>query len=177
MLIFIIGYMGAGKTTLGRLLAERLNYHFHDMDEMFEISTGYTIGHYFEKFGEAAFRLKEREILVNHLGDLRTVIATGGGTACYADNMVLMNQKGITIFIDTGFETIIKRLAGKIHDRPMLKHIPPEKLPLFIQEHMNARREFYSKAFIKVDGEEVDLEMLVDAVRSANGPSDAVRSS
>jgi shikimate kinase len=167
MLIFIIGYMGAGKTTLGKRLAERLNCHFYDMDEMFEISTGYSIPSYFEKFGEAAFRLKEREILFNHLADLHTVIATGGGTACYADNMALMNQKGITVFIDTGFETIMKRLEGKIHERPMLKNIPPEKLPLFIQEHMNARRNFYSKALIKVDGEEVDLDGLIDAVRSS----------
>jgi shikimate kinase len=174
MLIFIIGYMGAGKTTLGKRLAERLNYHFHDMDEMFEVSTGYTIGSYFEKFGEAAFRHKEREILFSHLDDLKTVIATGGGTACYADNMAIMNQKGITVFVDTEFETIMKRLAGKIHDRPMLRNIPQEHLPSFIQEHMKGRREFYSKALIKVDGEDVDMEAFVDAVRNANGPSDTV---
>jgi len=177
MLIFIIGYMGAGKTTLGKRLAERLNYHFYDMDEMLEISTGYAIGSYFEKYGEAAFRQKEREILFNHLDDLQTVIATGGGTACYADNMAIMNQKGITVFIDAGFETIMKRLAGKIHERPMLMDIPHEQLPSFIHEHMKSRNEFYSKALIKVDGEDVDMEMLVDAVKSANGPSDAFRSS
>lgn len=159
--------MGAGKTTLGKRLAERLNYHFYDMDEMFEISTGLSIGGFFEKFGEVAFRLKEREILFNHMDDLQTVIATGGGTACYADNMALMNQKGITVFIDTGFETVIKRLAGKIHNRPMLKNIPPEQLPSFIKEHMNARREFYSRALIKVDGEDVDLDALTDAVSSS----------
>jgi shikimate kinase len=160
MLIFIIGYMGAGKTTLGKLLAERLKYHFYDMDEMFEISTGYSIGSYFEKYGEAAFRLKEREILFNHLDDLQTVIATGGGTACYADNMAIMNQKGITVFVYTAFETIMTRLSGKIHERPMLMSIPPERLPSFIQEHMNARHEYYSKALIKVDGEEIDLDAL-----------------
>lgn len=166
MLIFIIGYMGAGKTTLGKHLAEGLNYHFLDMDEMLEISTGYSIGHYFEKFGEVAFRLKEREILFNHLDDLQTVIATGGGTACYADNIAAMNQKGITVFVDTGFETIMKRLAGKIHERPILKNIAPAQLPSFIKEHMNARHEYYSKALIKVHGEEVDLEGLIDLVRS-----------
>lgn len=160
MLIFIIGYMGAGKTTLGKLLAERLNYQFLDMDEIFEISTGYSIGSYFEKFGEAAFRLKEREILFNHLDELKTVIATGGGTPCYADNMAIMNQKGITVFIDTGFETIIARLGGEIHDRPILKDIPHEQLPSFIKDHMKLRSEYYSKAFIKIDGEQVNLEDL-----------------
>ena len=166
MLIFIIGYMGAGKTTLGKRLAERLNYHFYDMDEMFEVSTGYSIIHYFEKFGEGAFRLKEREILFNHLDDLQTVIATGGGTACYADNMAIMNQKGMTVFVDTGFESIMKRLAGKIHERPMLKNIPQEQLPSFIQEHMTARREYYSKALIKVDGEVVNLDWLIKTLRT-----------
>ncbi|MCK9401422.1 MAG: shikimate kinase [Bacteroidales bacterium] len=161
MLIFIIGYMGAGKTTLGKHLAERLNYRFYDMDEMFEISTGHSIGSFFEKFGEAAFRQKEREILYNHLDDRQTVIATGGGTACYADNMALMNQKGITVYVDTGFDTIMKRLAGKIHNRPMLKNIPHEQLPSFIRDHMNTRHEFYSKAAIKVDGEEVKLDELL----------------
>jgi shikimate kinase len=78
MLIFIIGYMGAGKTTLGKLLAEQLNYHFYDLDEMFEISTGYSIGSYFEKFGEAAFGKRKRDS-VQSLYDSQTVIATGGG--------------------------------------------------------------------------------------------------
>ena len=158
MLIFIIGYMGAGKTTLGKLLAEQLNYHFHDLDEMFEISTGYSIGSYFEKFGEAAFRQKEREILFSHLDDSETVIATGGGTPCYSDNMTMMNQKGITVFIDISFDTIMERLSGKFHDRPMLKHIPHEQLPEFISEHMKSRLEYYSRALIKVDGDKVDLE-------------------
>jgi shikimate kinase len=166
MLIFIIGYMGAGKTTLGKQLAERLNYRFYDLDDMFEISTGYSIGSFFEKFGEAAFRQKEREILFNHLDDVQTVIATGGGTPCYADNMAIMNQKGMTVFIETGFETIMKRLAGKFHDRPMLKHIPHDQLPSFIREHMKSRLEYYSKAMIKVDGEDIDLKVIIDAVRS-----------
>jgi shikimate kinase len=159
MLIFIIGYMGAGKTMLGKRLADRLNYSFYDMDEMFEISSGYSIGSYFEKFGEAAFRQKEREILIGHLEDTQAVIATGGGTPCYGDNMALMNQKGVTVFIDTEFDTIMRRLSGKIHNRPMLKNIPQEQLPDFINEHMSSRREYYSKALIKVDGGDVDMEV------------------
>ena len=169
MLIFIIGYMGAGKTTLGKRLADRLNYQFYDMDEMFEISSGYSIGNFFEKFGEAAFRQKEREMLISHLEDLHAVIATGGGTPCYADNMALMNQTGITVFVDTEFDMIMKRLSGKIYDRPMLKNIPHEELPDFIREHMRARRSYYVKAMITVYGKEVDLESLIDAVRSASG--------
>jgi shikimate kinase len=163
MLIFIIGYMGAGKTTLGKKLADRLGYCFYDMDEMFEISSGYTIPDFFEQFGEASFRQKEREILQDHLDDKDTVIATGGGTPCYSDNMELMNRKGITVFIDAGFETIMKRLSGKIHERPLLSHIPHDHLPAFVLEHMNSRFEFYSKAMIKVKGEEIDPEPLAQS--------------
>jgi shikimate kinase len=171
MLIFIIGYMGAGKTTIGKRLAEELNYHFYDLDEMFEISTGYSIGIYFEKFGEVIFRKKEREILFDHLDDVNTVVATGGGTPCFSDNMTLMNQKGITVFIDTRFETIMERLAGKIHDRPMLKDIPHEQLPSFVHRHMISRLEYYSQAKIKVDGDQVNLGQLINAVSSENNSS------
>jgi len=164
MLIFIIGYMGAGKTTLGKRLAERLNYHFYDLDEMIEISTGYSIGGYFEKFGEGSFRQKEREILFSRFDDQRTVIATGGGTACYDDNMELMNKKGITVYVEVGFETVMQRLAGKIQQRPLLNEIPTELLPQFIKDHLKTRQEFYLKARIKVDGEDVDFEGLIDAV-------------
>lgn len=150
--------MGAGKTILGRRLAEQLNYHFHDLDEMFEISTGYSISTYFEKFGEHAFRQKEREILFSHLDDVQTVIATGGGTPCYLDNMEQMNRKGLTVLIETSFETIMRRLAGKIQDRPMLRHIQHDQLPSFINEHMKSRSEYYSKAMIKIDGDQIDLE-------------------
>lgn len=164
MLIFIIGYMGAGKTTLGKRLAEKLNYQFCDLDEMLEISTGYSIAAYFEKSGEASFRLKERDILISHLNDTDTVIATGGGTACYADNIELMNKKGITIFIDTDLEVILDRLSGKTHDRPLLKTIPPEQLPSFISDHLKIRKEFYSRADIRIGGGEVDLDSLAEEV-------------
>ena len=160
MLIFIIGYMGAGKTTLGKRLAERLNYRFYDLDEMIETSTTNTINDYFEKFGESSFRLKEREILLNHLDDQDTVIATGGGTACYFDNMDLMNQKGITIYVDTAIESIMKRLADNVHHRPILNHISQDQVHLFINEHIETRRKFYLQAQIKVDGDNVDLEEL-----------------
>ncbi|MCU0371177.1 MAG: shikimate kinase [Bacteroidales bacterium] len=169
MLIFIIGYMGAGKTTLGKYLAEDLNYQFHDLDEMLEISTGYTIGGYFERFGESSFRIKEQEMLISHLTDTDTVISVGGGTPCYSDNMALMNRNGLTIFIDTGVETILKRLAGKIHERPLLKHIPAARLPSFIRDHMRSRQEYYLHSAMKINGDEVDPVSFAEAVRTRIG--------
>ncbi|MBW6460215.1 MAG: shikimate kinase [Bacteroidales bacterium] len=172
MLIFVIGYMGAGKTTLGKMIATHLDYRFYDLDEMIEISTGYTISAYFEKNGETAFRKMEREILLNHIEDRNTVIAAGGGTACFEDNIELMNRSGITIFLDTGYQTVMKRLAEKYESRPLLKNIPPEKLPAFIREHMESRRRFYEKARICVKEETLDLELLVkDIVNLSARPS------
>jgi len=169
MLIFIIGYMGSGKTVLGRKLAGMLKYRFLDMDEMIEVSSGYSIVHYFEKFGETSFRLIERELLMNHLAETDCVIATGGGTPCYEDNMALMNSHGITVFIDTGSDTILERLSGKIQQRPLLKHIPKEKLREFIREHMNSRRVFYDQAKFRISGKEPDMEELVKDLLKIEG--------
>ncbi|MFO7615448.1 MAG: shikimate kinase [Bacteroidales bacterium] len=169
MLIFIIGYMGAGKTTLGRMIATRLGYRFYDLDEMIEISTGYSILSYFEKYGETAFRQKEREILLSHLEDRNTVIAAGGGTACFEDNIELMNRRGITIYLDANYQTVMKRLSGKYESRPLLKNIPPERLPDFIREHMDARRNFYEKARICVREEALDLELMLKDILHLSG--------
>jgi shikimate kinase len=163
MLVFITGYMCAGKTTLGKSLAAQLEYQFHDLDELIEASKGISVGSFFEEFGEEAFRIKEREILLNHFEDRNTVIATGGGTACYADNMDLMNRNGTTVFLDTPVETIIERLAGSTHSRPLLRNVPVDELPAFIREHLDIRRKFYEKAKISIVGEDIDL--LLDAVK------------
>jgi shikimate kinase len=155
MLIFLLGYMGSGKSFTGLKLAEMLRYRFLDMDEMIEISTGFSIADYFEKFGEASFRKKEREILLSHLDDKDTVIACGGGTPCFEDNMDLMNRKGITVFLDTRYEIIIDRFRDKIPHRPLLSKLIPEQIPGFIKQHLEERRTFYENAKIKVEGNDI----------------------
>ena len=151
MLIFITGYMGAGKTILGKSLADKLNYRFCDLDELIEKTYGLTIETIFEKYGEAYFREIERESLISLFKDYETVIATGGGTACYLDNMDLMNKAGITVFLDTPVEKIIKRLAGQADHRPLFKNIEPGNLPAFIHKHLESRRRYYDKASIRVE--------------------------
>ena len=165
MLIFIIGYMCAGKTTIGNQLAARLNFSFLDFDELIEKASGYSISGYFEKYGEMAFREEERRVLLSHLDDNLTVIATGGGTPCYSDNMALMNKKGVTVFIDVSTGTVVERLSGNLAGRPLLKDIPPDKLTGFVSSHLQARREYYNRAKIRVDGESIDLDGIVNAIR------------
>ncbi len=151
MLIFIIGYMGAGKTTLGKDLAARLGYRFIDLDKLIESETDCSISNYFDRFGVASFREKEREILVNLITvtDIDTVIATGGGTPCYADNMELMNKAGVTVFLDTPYEILLTRLIKEYKHRPLLKDIAVAKLPGFIKEHMESRRKYYFLAKVR----------------------------
>jgi shikimate kinase len=162
MLIFIIGYMGAGKTTLGVQIASRLGYRFLDLDELIVSETGCTIVQLFEQSGEEAFRIKEREILLKHLDDMETVIAAGGGAPCYSDNLDLMNRKGITVFMDTPVETIVARIKAGSCSRPLLKGVADDKLEGFIKKHLESRMKFYSQAQIRVTG-----TPLSDAVRSS----------
>jgi shikimate kinase len=168
MLVFIIGYMASGKTTLGQLLAQRLNYRFVDLDEMIEIASGYSISDFFEKFGEEQFRQKEREVLLTHLNDTDTIIATGGGTPCHADNMELMNRSGITLFLDTPLETILQRLSGKISHRPLLNRIPKQQIPDFIRNHLQSRLPYYEKAKLKVTGDDYLLDEISDRIFRIN---------
>jgi shikimate kinase len=164
MLIFIVGYMCSGKTTFGKVLVDSLHYRFIDLDELIVNSTGKSIADYFKDFGESAFRDKERELLLQHLQDQDTVIATGGGAPCYSDNIDKMNQRGLTIFLDTPLDLITARISENIQERPVLKDIPADQLPGFISGHLKSRRGFYEKAKIIV--QKPDTELVVKAVRS-----------
>jgi shikimate kinase len=167
MLIFIIGYMASGKTTIGRLLAEKLQFRFVDLDEEMESLMGNTISEIFNEIGEEEFREKESELLRLHLIDVNTVIATGGGTPCYKDNMKLMNLNGKTIFLDVPVETLVERLSGKDDRRPMLKDIPDKDLKVFITRHLDGRDEFYCQSICRIYIINRDPEIIVRTILDA----------
>jgi len=145
--------MGAGKTTFGKRLADAIAYRFVDLDEEIIANAECTIVDFFQQYGEEAFRRKEREVLQNFLTGNDLVIAIGGGTPCYADNMKLMNANGLTVFLDTPLEILVKRLLAEKQRRPMLKDVEDEKLPGFIREHLASRMACYLKAEIRVVGD------------------------
>jgi len=146
MMIFVIGYMAAGKTVFGRQLASELKYRFLDLDDLIAADCGCSVPEWFDKHGEASFREIERRILLEHLHDHKTVIATGGGAPCYSDNMKRMNESGITIFLDTPLNMIIHRLEADKSCRPLLRDISLNELPAFIERHYSERREYYIQA-------------------------------
>ena len=151
-LIFLIGFMGCGKTTLGRKLAARLDYAFFDLDHIFEAQAGMSIAEYFAAFGEAAFREAESGVLKDTVYPANAVISTGGGLPCFFDNMEWMNAHGTTVYIKLSPKTLADRLEHEKHKRPVLNGRNEKELAAFIEEKLLEREVFYNKAKIIADG-------------------------
>jgi shikimate kinase len=149
--LFLVGYMGAGKTTLGKLLAKKLNLHFIDVDLFIENRYHKSTTAIFEEKGEAGFREIERQILQEIIGFENVIIATGGGLPCFFDNMDLMNQTGITIYLRTGVEELTNRLKSAKQKRPLIKGKTLEELKDFINISLKKREIFYNKATVIFD--------------------------
>ncbi len=145
--LFLVGFMGAGKSTLGKELAQRLSWDFFDLDEEIERSHQRSIPELFSEFGEKKFRELEKETL--HSFEHRTapyVLATGGGTPCFFDNMEWMKKKGEVLFIDIAPEELLKRLKGTETGRPVLKSLDPEKFEEEMLILLGKRRSYYLQA-------------------------------
>jgi shikimate kinase len=141
-LIFLTGYMGSGKTTLGRKLAARLNYEFIDLDHVLEERSGMSIANYFASFGETAFRLAESEVLKQTAYPENAIVSTGGGLPCFFDNMQWMNAHGQTIYIQLSAKTLAGRLEHGKAERPLLRDKHGDELVSFISEKLAERENF-----------------------------------
>jgi len=153
-LIFIVGFMASGKTTVGKLLAKKLGMSFYDTDSIIEKETGKTIPEIFKTNGEEAFRDIERELLKNIAGNgliSSGVIATGGGMPCFADNMELIKDLGITVYLKAPINDIINRIDNA-EKRPVFKR-EMEKGELFenIKRLLELREPYYQKADIIIN--------------------------
>lgn len=148
MLIFLIGYMGSGKTTIGRGLARRLGLRFIDMDAEVESRAGMSVSEIFAAQGEAEFRRQEQTVLQALAEEKDAVVATGGGTPCFFDNMEVMNAAGLTIYLKMGPEKLVSRLTNGIAKRPLLRDKTPEQLLDFIAGNLESREPFYGRAKI-----------------------------
>ncbi|MEN9917866.1 MAG: hypothetical protein RL662_302 [Bacteroidota bacterium] len=146
--IFLIGYMGVGKTTIGRDLAQSLNFEFIDLDHFIQIRYNKTIAQLFEDDGEAKFRKIESNLLKEVASFERVVISTGGGTPCFFDNMAIMNNSGITIYLKADAAVLAKRLNRCKEKRPLIKDKDENELLSFVSENLDKRRSFYNQAQI-----------------------------
>lgn len=147
MKYFIVGYMASGKSTYGKELAKDKGLPFLDLDECVESREGRSISEIFAKEGEEYFRKREREILHEICNEAdEFVLATGGGTPCFFDNMDYMNQAGTTVFLNTSPLVIVDRLKRQRADRPLLAMYSDDELEFFVREHLESRLSFYLKA-------------------------------
>ena len=165
--IFLVGYMGAGKTTLGRALAKKLGLPFIDLDSYIEERIHKTISQIFAEKGEEYFRDLERRML-HEVGDFENVIiSTGGGTPCFFDNIEYMNSQGTTVYLDVPIERLFIRLSIARNKRPLIKDKNDEELRTFIIDQLAARAPHYSKARHKFVADRLEdkeqIETSVDA--------------
>ncbi|HQV61837.1 MAG: shikimate kinase [Chitinophagaceae bacterium] len=165
MKIFLIGFMGSGKTHWGRLLSEKLGIRFFDLDEQVTEHAGKTIPEIFAAEGEEQFRLLEKDVLhiITESHD-NFVMACGGGSPCYFNNIEYMNTAGTTVWINTPQDTLHKRLVVEKDKRPLIKDLTDEQLRNFIQKKFSDRRIYYEQADIAIDEEPVQLEKLIEKI-------------
>ena len=150
--VFLIGYMGCGKSTIGRYIAKDMGWQFIDMDSLFEQKHNCTISQFFAQHGEEQFRKEESKVVKELAQTTNSVIATGGGAPCFADNMQVMNAAGLTIYISVEPEDLALRLKKAKDNRPLIANKSDDELVGFIQQQLKAREPHYRKAHMVVDG-------------------------
>lgn len=164
--IFLIGFMGSGKSHWGKIWAERNQLSFIDLDELIEKDAGKSIAAIFESKGEDYFRLLESEALRKLEGFQNTIIACGGGTPCFYNNIDWMNQHGITIYIESTPVQILERVFAEKEKRPLLKKLNEAELLFFIEQKLKERQPHYSKATITVQSVSLHEEVLPELTSS-----------
>jgi shikimate kinase len=166
MRIFLIGFMGCGKSTMGRSLASLLNLTFIDLDTYVEGKYFKTIPQIFAEEGEEEFRKKEHKALKEVALFDDVIVATGGGAPCFFGNMEFMNQAGYCVFLDVHIDTLVSRLLHSKTERPLIKGKSPEELKSFIESLMQKRRPFYSKAKYILTGDEIQPQDVVELLKN-----------
>lgn len=160
--IFIIGFMGSGKSTLGRAVSKATGMQFIDLDAYIEQRYHANVRDIFASKGEDGFRDVERRML-HEVSDFEDVIvACGGGTPCFFDNMEHMNSKGLTIMLTATNESLQRRLKVGRNRRPLIASMTDEELNTYISEALNQRMEFYSQAAETFSGDRLDSKQQID---------------
>ena len=155
MKIVLLGYMASGKSSIGKKLSKRLKMNFIDLDDYIIDKEKATIAEIFKQKGEIYFRNIEHKYLQELLSkDDNFILALGGGTPCYANNMELIKEKATTsIYLQGNVSTMVKRLITKKAKRPIIASLHDDKIPEFVAKHLFERRFFYEQAkmTIKID--------------------------
>lgn len=153
MRVFLIGFMGSGKSTIGKMIAKELDLDFWDMDEMIQDAVAMSIPEIFNEHGQEYFRQLEHKFIKDLDHTLRgdVILSTGGGAPCFYDNIELLNKAGTTIFLEMTAQQIYDRLKSDVGDRPLLMDKTPAETLNFIGDMLEERKIFYLQANYTVD--------------------------
>ena len=154
--IFLIGYMGAGKTTVGKVLSRQLELSFIDLDHYIEGRYHKTVGQLFAEKGEDAFRDIERRMLREVAAFEDVLVSTGGGAPCFFDNMEFMNRTGKTVFLNVHPDVLFRRLRVAKQQRPILQGKEDDELKAFIVQALEKRAPFYHQAQYIFNADELE---------------------
>lgn len=179
MIVFLLGFMGAGKSYLGRQLAQETGTKYLDLDEELVKHTGMTINQLFENYGEDHFRKLETELLHKVSNDLSFsniennskenyyFIGCGGGTPCFNNNMEWMNKHGITVWLNPSVIVLFSRLRNEQDERPLLKGLGDHELMTFIENKLAERRKFYELSIVKLNDANYSLSTILTNIKDA----------
>lgn len=164
--VYLIGFMGVGKSTAGKKLASMLGWEFLDTDTVFEEKYKVSINTFFEKYGEELFRKLEHEILLSTFNLNNYVVSTGGGVPCYSDAMTQINKNGVSVYLEMSEKAILSRLLKSKQKRPLVINKSEDKLLDTIKEKMAIRNPYYSQASISVSAISINFGELLQKIRS-----------
>ena len=164
MRIYLTGFMGCGKSSFGKRLAKKLDYPFVDLDEEIELIADKKLEEIFDFEGEIAFRNIEREALFATTVHKNAVIATGGGTPCFKDNMDFMNAWGVTVYLRLSPLSIAHRLEQAKRVRPLVKGLKGDELLAFVKSKLAEREKWYLQSHCVIKGETVKPDQVISLV-------------
>lgn len=170
--VFVVGYMGVGKSTSGSRLAKLMNLPFFDTDSALRERHECSISALFDQHGEAAFRQMECDILRELVARNPTgLISTGGGTPCHGANMDFMRANGTVVYLKMPAESLVERLRGRADQRPLLAGVAADELSAFVADHLARRAVHYERAHITVDARHFDLDRMKSVHSLVEGQS------
>lgn len=170
MKIFLIGFMGSGKSYWARHLSESMHVPLLDMDDEIEKTSGLSITDIFSQKGERYFRNLEHAMLKELIRKDPLLLSCGGGLPCFNDNMPLMNRHGLTIWLAPPVEVMVERLKRKKYKRPLLKDLDDDQLAAFVTNKLRERSPFYNQAKLIINPVEYSIESLTNKILSCTEP-------